>query len=121
MIIEANLRIWKAYQKKCFYCDEDVSWRELHIDHFIPRHLDSDLKKEILSDLKLDVDFEFNSLKNLVPSHSSCNTGRKGKLVPKPINIAGTLLITENQIPKILEIKEKLDLEEKYDENIAFF
>ncbi|GIO56910.1 HNH endonuclease [Paenibacillus cineris] len=122
MTIEANLRraIWKAYHKKCFYCGEDVSWRELHIDHFIPRHLDSDLKREILSDLKLDVDFEFNSLKNLVPSHSSCNTGRKGKLVPKSINIvAGTLLITENQIPKILEIKEKLDLEEKYDENIA--
>lgn len=108
-----------AYQKKCYYCDEGVSWRELHIDHFIPSHTDLNLKKEILIELKLDLSFDFNGLKNVVPAHSSCNTARKGKYVPTAVSFSGALVITEKYLPRILEIKERLDSEENYDSDVA--
>ncbi|MNK80150.1 hypothetical protein D3C87_998510 [compost metagenome] len=82
-------------------------------------YTDSDLKKEIINDLKLEANFDFNGLRNLVPAHSSCNTARKGKFIPTSDSIAGTLIIIERHIPKILEIKEKLDNSEKYDEDVA--
>ncbi|WP_186576912.1 HNH endonuclease [Aquibacillus kalidii] len=111
--------IWKAHNKKCYYCHEDVSIRELHIDHFIPNSTDENLKKEILNELKLERDFDFNGLKNLVPSHSLCNISRKGKYVPTAQSFSGVLVITERLLPMILKIKEKLDTEEKFDENIS--
>lgn len=119
--MESNLRraIWKAHKKKCYYCDEYISIRELEIDHFIPKSTDENFKKEILRELMLDSNFDFNSLKNLVPSHTSCNNSRKGRYVPTAKSFSGLLVITEKLLPKIIEIKEELDLEEKYDENIA--
>jgi hypothetical protein len=119
--LQNNLRraIWRAHNKKCYYCDEYISIRELQIDHFIPKSVDESLKKEILKELKLDINFNFNGLKNLVPSHSSCNNNRKGKYVPTAKSFSGLLVITEKLLPKILKIKEELDREEKYDENIA--
>jgi len=119
--MEVNLRraIWMAYQKKCYYCDESVSWRELHIDHFIPTHTDLNIKREILEELNLDTNFDFNSFKNLVPAHSSCNTSRKGKYIPTASSFSGALVITEKHIPKIYEIREKLDSNENYDNDVA--
>lgn len=119
--MQNNLRraIWKAHNKKCFYCDESVSIRELQIDHFIPKSTDKDLKEEILKELNLDSNFDFNGLKNLVPSHTTCNNNRKGKYVPTAKSFSGVLVITEKLMSKILSIKEELDQEEKYDENIS--
>ncbi|QUG42775.1 HNH endonuclease [Psychrobacillus sp. INOP01] len=119
--MKTNLRraIWKAHKKKCYYCDENVSIRELEIDHFIPKSTDKSLKEELLRELMLDSNFDFNGLKNLVPSHTSCNNARKGRYVPTAKSFSGVLVITERLLQKILEIKEELDLEEKYDENIG--
>lgn len=65
--------IWRANSKKCFYCNEYVEFRDLEIDHIIPEKISNESFAEIKNKLLLGEEFEINSLKNLVPTHHSCN------------------------------------------------
>jgi hypothetical protein len=70
--------LWKSYNYKCFYCGEDIEWRNLEIDHIIPENLNSSEINNLINEYELDENFSYNDLYNLIPTHNNCN-GRKGK------------------------------------------
>ena len=75
--------IWKAYNYLCFYCKQNLKWRNLTIDHLFPEHLSYNRNglvavKEAYS---LKSDFCINDFVNWVPAHDTCNN-KKGDFMP---------------------------------------
>lgn len=78
-----NLRyaLWRANDKRCFYCSEPINFAALEIDHLIPeRTTDSELD-ELKQRLGLAACFALNSPLNLVPAHHICNNRKSGSLM----------------------------------------
>ncbi len=103
--------LWKAYNTKCFYCDELISNRDnLEIDHILPEWLLNDPKKyeEIKREYELDSNFELNCYYNLVPTHSGCNRKKSGYLYEKKRIL---FFLSQVKIDRIVEFEEKLKKE----------
>jgi HNH endonuclease len=83
-MISVALRIglWEAHKRRCIYCGEPLSYRQVEIDHLIPRHLSAkkDELREILSELKLPENFDLNDRHNLLPVHAHCNREKSGSV-----------------------------------------
>ena len=82
-----RIGLWEAHGRKCAYCGEPVSYRELEIDHIIPQYLGGNLQAlaELLSTLGLARDFDLNDTYNLLPAHRYCNAKKAG-MVFQPQN-----------------------------------
>ena len=75
--------IWKAYNYLCFYCGQNLKWRDLTIDHLFPECL-LDNQKGFATIKKvycLKRDFCINDFVNWVPAHDACNN-KKGDYSP---------------------------------------
>jgi 5-methylcytosine-specific restriction endonuclease McrA len=72
---DVNLRtaLWHANDKRCFYCQELVAFRDLEVDHLIAKSIEKDRLSCLLKDLSLEPSFSVDSPVNLVPTHSNCN------------------------------------------------
>jgi len=75
--LKLRVSLWRANDRRCFFCGEPIEFRDLEIDHIIPEGLTTAVRNELLERLHLPPDFDLNSLRNLVPTHHHCN-GRKG-------------------------------------------
>jgi HNH endonuclease len=71
--------IWRTNEGRCFFCGEIVTFRELEIDHLIPRVVSEAKLSELIASLNLPADFHLDHALNLVPTHGNCNR-RKGEL-----------------------------------------
>ncbi len=101
--------LWNSYSNKCFYCNQILSWDELHIDHLIPESIANDTIQfhRIIYDYELDKDFEVNELYNLVPTHSRCNFRKTNILFAKRTTLF-YLEITQQKIQKIKDEFQKI-------------
>lgn len=102
--------LWIAYDKKDFYKDDIILYREMEVDHIIPQDVfkDNAVKKNILEKLGLEDDFEMNSLENFIPTRRGTNSSKGNKIELSRILTA---------LAKAKEKKEKvLDLINKYNE-----
>lgn len=102
--------LWIAYDKKDFYKDDIILYREMEVDHIIPQDVfkDNAVKKNILEKLALEDDFEMNSLENFIPTRRGTNSSKGNKIELSRILTA---------LAKAKEKKEKvLDLIDKYNE-----
>ena len=75
--------VWKSYNYSCFYCRQNLKWRDLTIDHLFPESLlynrrGFDVIKKTYS---LKSDFCINDFVNWVPAHDTCNN-IKGDFMP---------------------------------------
>ncbi|MCL4262987.1 MAG: HNH endonuclease [Anaerolineae bacterium] len=72
---EQRYALWLTYGKKCFWCSEPFSFREVTVDHIIPEYLldDPDKLKIVLHDYRLDTSFSINDYCNWAPAHNHCN------------------------------------------------
>ncbi|KKM04724.1 hypothetical protein LCGC14_1761400, partial [marine sediment metagenome] len=67
--IFARSTVWNAYNKRCFYCREFIYFKEMEIDHVIPKSLG---KEKAIEEYGLGPDFELDSYFNLVPTCRTC-------------------------------------------------
>lgn len=72
--------IWLANGKRCFYCQELITFRELQIDHVIPQDISGDRLQQLKTRLALSIAFSTQSQENLVPACSSCNRRKSNKI-----------------------------------------
>ena len=68
-----RIAIWRANSKKCFYCEEPISYRDLQIDHLIAESTPPDQVANLVKQLPLPSTFQLEDLINLVPTHHNCN------------------------------------------------
>ena len=69
--------LWAVYKKRCFYCGEPLAYKNIQIDHVIPVASFMGHEEEIRQNYLLNLEFNFNSLDNFVPSCPSCNYSKK--------------------------------------------
>lgn len=96
--------LWKVYKKRCFYCLDPLSYKNLHIDHVIPRSID---KKKVIDEYNLEPQFEFDSYYNLVPSCTSCNIKKSSNLFEK-MRMLYLLDVIERNISKLENFEKSL-------------
>lgn len=65
--------IYQKYEGKCGYCGEDITEKEMQIDHIVPIY-----RNHSLQDLtKMNIIRGTNNLNNLMPACKSCNNFKK--------------------------------------------
>ena len=79
---DVRCALWMAYDKKDVYSGELLRYREMEIDHIIPKEVfNSEVKKkETLRLLGLSSDFEKDSLENFVPTRRGPNATKGDSL-----------------------------------------
>lgn len=101
--------LWEAYNKKCFYCKEPISFNNFQIDHLIPKSLGNE---QAIETYELSENFELDSYYNLVPTCFPCNNRKRDNPYPK-----NQILLLSNdikkKIPKILDLENKFTREDK--------
>jgi len=111
--------IWEAYDKKCFYCQELLPFKNIHIDHVIPQNSFIGHEAQICTRYKLSRSFEFNFLDNFVSSCQSCNSARKREYelengIPLWLNEAEKKKKSITERASKLKIKLSFDLPDEH-------
>ncbi|MEY9971842.1 hypothetical protein ABH966_002215 [Lysinibacillus sp. RC46] len=75
--------LFHEYEGKCFYSNEQLRYKEMHIDHIIPQDISKEKFGKIVSILGLPEDFNINSLYNLVPCNPNVNQVKNKDLYPE--------------------------------------
>lgn len=75
---KTRVALWKANQRRCFYCSEPISFGDLDIDHLVPQKTTQQEFEELRRRIRLPPDFDLNGLHNLVPTHHDCNKRKAG-------------------------------------------
>lgn len=66
---ETRLRVWRKFDCKCSYCGNDLDYKKMQVDHFIPlRRNDTEKQLDWYKVKRGTNDFE-----NLFPSCARCN------------------------------------------------
>jgi hypothetical protein len=95
--------LWEAHRKRCLYCGEPLSFKELVIDHVIP---EKDAKRIDLLRVThgLGADFDIEGDENLAPACHACNTDKIDRLL-SPERAALILTRIETRLPKVNRLK----------------
>jgi len=114
--------LWKAHNEHCIYCSQPLLFREMHIDHIIPKHLLDEKEKfeKIITDYGLDWNFEINGYENLIPSHSACNLEKKGDIFSES-SARFYLLIAKSNSQKAHDFENEYKEAKLFDEIINNF
>lgn len=77
-----RVALWRAHEKRCYYCEKPLRFSDLWIDHVLPENLLGDAEKltKIIQEYELESDFVINDYCNWLPTHWRCNQ-RKGKTI----------------------------------------
>lgn len=67
---EALLRVWG---ERCYWCKLSATFRDVEIDHIVPKDLEGDDLRRALADLGRPIDFDLQDPANLAPIHPMCN------------------------------------------------
>ena len=81
---EQRFAIWRVYGKKCFYCEQPLTFKEVTIDHIIPEFILDDAEKlqVIKNQYGLNTNFSINDYCNWVPAHFHCNRDKGTSIYP---------------------------------------
>lgn len=83
--LERRKRVWRKYDKRCAYCGKELEYKDMQVDHLVPKYAFEYLEREIErkgKPEKLREEFEqrygidclsMDDPRNLMPSCRSCN------------------------------------------------
>jgi hypothetical protein len=102
----------EAHGRKCAYCWEPVSLRNVEIDHIIPESLaeQPDNLANLLQQIGLPATFDLRSDLNLVPACSGCNTMKRARTFSPPREII-LLEIAAQKSPRVASLRAQFALE----------
>jgi 5-methylcytosine-specific restriction endonuclease McrA len=104
--IKTRVALWNANQRKCFYCSEPISYKDLEIDHIVPEKTTTHELVELQSRISLPSDFGLNALCNLGPTHHSCNNRKGGTLLDDQVIVYYQQLWSKKQEPIQRELEK---------------
>lgn len=82
--LDVRMAIWKVYNGKDYYKSEPIKFREMEIDHIIPKdyfkEINSQKLKKLLYDLGLSSDFQCDDLLNYVPTTRASNIQKTNEI-----------------------------------------
>lgn len=111
--------LFYEYEGKCFYSNEPLRYKEMHIDHIIPQGLTNEKIKGIISVLGLPEDFNINSLYNLVPCNPNVNEVKNKNTYPEAFLGHCIYDKTTKKVDKVKNRIEQLKIDKNIDKAIA--
>lgn len=109
--------LWLAYSKRCAYCQEPILWRELAIDHILPKTLlnHPDEWAKLRDDYGLVENFNLNDYENWYPAHTICNL-RKGKTRFQKAAALFYLQVAREKASKARQFEARMAKDERADD-----
>lgn len=112
--------LYLEYEGKCFYEGTPLRFKDMHIDHIIPKYLVGTEKLgKLLKKLGLPEDFNINSIYNLVPCRPNINQVKNKNLYPDKFLSHCINVETKLKANKIRERIKKITKDYKDDKNLA--
>lgn len=118
MRISRRVAIWRANSERCLYCEEAIAFRDIEIDHLIPKSIAPDALQRLTEKLGLDAAFALDSTRNLVPTHHGCNR-KKRETQFRESNLRYYLEIWNAKQDAILKEREKFERDAERDDLLA--
>ena len=87
---ELRVKVWEKYGRHCAYCGKKIAYKDMHVDHIIPR---SDIEST-------------ENIDNLNPSCKRCNLYKSNRSIEGFRELVGTI---QNRLLKIFIFKIALD------------
>lgn len=105
---EQRFALWRVYERKCFYCEQPLTFRETTIDHVLPESLldKPDELSTIKTEYGLAAEFGINDYCNWAPAHQHCNRN-KGSFVSSKTPAFIKILETVQRKGKRAQLEEK--------------
>lgn len=69
--------IWEAHDKRCAYCGDPLSYKDLALDHIIPQAEDLNRASAMFG---LGAEFDFDGPENLLPTCARCNRQKSDRM-----------------------------------------
>ncbi len=110
--------IWVTGGRKCFFCGQLLSFRNLEVDHLIPRSSKANTVDELRSELGLPSDFNLESFLNRVPTHADCNRRKRHDLMSRH-NLRYYFEIWGKAQPKLRQELERFKTQSDVDELVT--
>lgn len=111
--------LFYEYEGKCFYSNEPLRYKEMHIDHVIPQGLTKEEFQHVISILGLPEDFNINSLYNLVPCNPNVNEVKNKNIYPETFLGHCIYDKTTKKVDKVKHRIERLKKDKNIDKAIA--
>ena len=111
--------LFYEYEGKCFYSNEPLRYKEMHIDHIIPQGLSKEEFKKVISILGLPEDFNVNSLYNLVPCNPNVNEVKNKNIYPETFLGHCIYDKTSKKVDKVKSRIEQLKKDKNIDKALA--
>src|SRR5579859_1703924 len=107
-----RIALWTAHSKRCAYCGDPIHLRDLEVDHILPESLGNLPHKlaRLKEELGLPLEFNLNSVRNFLPSHTYCNS-RKSNRVFDPSRVRFFLEIAEGRLDAVSGLIPALELQ----------
>lgn len=67
---ELRMKVWDRYNKHCAYCGKELEYKDMQVDHYMPKHAFG--KNGIIAGRHINDD------ENLMPSCRRCNHYKRG-------------------------------------------
>ena len=80
-----RLAFWQAYGKKCLFCTQAITLRELRLDHVVPEKVDGTEWAPVRLRLGLPDTYDLNAFENIAAACESCNSQKRDSLAPEGI------------------------------------
>lgn len=108
--------LWAAYDFKCFYHRQPISYDDVCIDHLIPEHLAEkpDELAAVLASVGREPDWSLIATHNLVPSSQSMNA-RKHAQVLEPNEMIILLDQARGKVAEVERLQKKYEKEKRTD------
>jgi 5-methylcytosine-specific restriction endonuclease McrA len=96
-----RIKVWNKYHQRCAYCGKPLAYKDMQVDHFIPKRLEwwciNPGRKE-----KYNLPETLDHISNLKPSCGSCNHYKRAEL---PESFRHTMKTIHKRIKKIYIVK----------------
>lgn len=118
---EQRFAIWRVYSKKCFHCEQPVTFKEVTIDHIIPEHILAEPEKlqAIKIEYGLGADFSINDYCNWVPAHFHCNRNKGGDIYRRTPALITILKRVRRKGEQARKEEARIDKNSKSDDALA--
>lgn len=117
--IKLRVALFEEYDGRCFYEGTPIRFKDMHIDHIIPKSIkDREMLETIGKELGLPHDFNVNSLYNLVPCSPNSNLCKNKSVYP--IHYLEKLIL-DTSSKKVGKIKQRIqNLSQNYKDDKQF-
>lgn len=98
---------FEAYDARCFYCAQPLTYKESELDHLVPLSLeDTDQKWTVFEKLGLPTSYDLRGDQNIVVACSQCNSEKRALLL-NPNRMAIMLAKAESRVAAVQQLREK--------------